>query len=149
MGRQPLNRCLHEFRDKARFVIGTSCEIGPEQQPFVSERSNGYAPVADAPGSHSQEQCKTVSLKQQVCSFLGLDKVLDFRWNDVVVRQYLLNAIMYRRVASDAKLIFLKLDDRFMEADLERYGEPIRRVLAMPSKRLDGGDVFSVSLIEH
>jgi hypothetical protein len=52
-------------------------------------------------------------------------------------------------VASDAKLIFLKQDDRFMEADLERYGEPIRRVLAMPSVRLDGGDGFSVSLIEH
>jgi hypothetical protein len=52
-------------------------------------------------------------------------------------------------VASDAKLIFLKQDDRFMDADLERYGEPIRRVLAMPSERLDGGDGFSVSLIEH
>jgi len=36
-----------------------------------------------------------------------------------------------------------------MEADLDRYGEPIRRVLAMPSERLDGGDGFSVSLIEH
>ena len=98
MGRQPLNRCLHEFRDKARFVIGTSCEVGPEQQSFVSERSNGYAAVADAPSSHSQEQCKTISLKQQVGSFLGLDKVLYFRWNDVVVCQYLLKAIMYRRV---------------------------------------------------
>jgi hypothetical protein len=52
-------------------------------------------------------------------------------------------------VASDAKLIFLKQDDRFMEADLERYGEPIRRILAMPSEHLDGGDGFSVSLIQH
>ncbi len=52
-------------------------------------------------------------------------------------------------VASDAKLIFLKQDDRFLEGDLERYGQPIRRVLAMPSERLDGGAGFSVSLIEH
>jgi hypothetical protein len=52
-------------------------------------------------------------------------------------------------VASDAKLIFLKEDDRFMAADLERYGEPIRRVLAMSSVHLDGGDGFSLSLILH
>jgi hypothetical protein len=64
---------------------------------------------------------------------------------DAIVDDPMLDAL----VASDAKLIFPKQHDRFLEGDLERYGEPIRRVLAMPSERLDGGDGFSVSLIEH
>jgi hypothetical protein len=51
-------------------------------------------------------------------------------------------------IASRTKLVLLKQNDRLMEADLERYGEPVRRVLALPSRRLDGGDGFTVSLIQ-
>jgi hypothetical protein len=51
-------------------------------------------------------------------------------------------------ISSQAKLVLLKQNDRFMEADLARYGEPFRRVLALPSRRLDGGEGFTVSLIQ-
>jgi len=51
-------------------------------------------------------------------------------------------------IASRTKLVLLKQNDRLMEADLERYGEPVRRILALPSRRLDGGDGFTVSLIQ-
>jgi hypothetical protein len=51
-------------------------------------------------------------------------------------------------IASKATLLFLKQNDRFMEADLKRYGEPILRVLSLPSQPLDGGDGFTVSLIK-
>ena len=51
-------------------------------------------------------------------------------------------------LTSKDKLLLLKQNDRFMKEDLMRYGEPIRRILSLPSRRLDGGDGFSVSLID-
>jgi hypothetical protein len=51
-------------------------------------------------------------------------------------------------IASRRKLVLLKQNDRFMETDVKRYGEPIRRVLDLPSHRLNSGDGFTVSLIQ-
>lgn len=56
--------------------------------------------------------------------------------------------ILHALITSRVKLVLLKQDDRFQVADLERYGEPIRRLLLMPSTRIDGGEGFSVMRID-
>jgi hypothetical protein len=51
-------------------------------------------------------------------------------------------------LASKAQLLLLKKNDRFMEADLKRYGGPVLWVLSLHARILDSGDGFTVSLID-
>jgi hypothetical protein len=51
-------------------------------------------------------------------------------------------------IRAKSRLVLLKEMDRFTDADLTRYGEPVRYVLSLPSQPLAAGRGFEVSLIE-
>jgi hypothetical protein len=51
-------------------------------------------------------------------------------------------------VRADSRLVLLKRMDRFTEADLTRYGEPLRYALSLPSQPLASGTGFEVSSIK-
>ena len=51
-------------------------------------------------------------------------------------------------IASKARLLLLKDNQRFGETDQKRYGAPLLRVLSLPSRPLGGGDDFMVSLLQ-
>jgi hypothetical protein len=51
-------------------------------------------------------------------------------------------------IQAESRLILLRRIDRFASSDLERYGEPVRYVLSLPSRPLANGEGFEVSLLE-
>jgi hypothetical protein len=51
-------------------------------------------------------------------------------------------------LGANAHLIFVKEADRFSDVDLDRYGEPVRYMVSLPSTVLQSGDRFQVLSVD-